>query len=343
MRRPLQLPQRARQSVALQNQFSTGRQLFFQHGERCGVITLLPARGRYDLRWPGFQCAGGSFALQTPNPLLHLLAECPPLHQPDVQLPDWYWRLLNQQLPPTLQTCWGPLSAATQPLPEEQTVLFVCRVSLEEEQHSSLLALTPAVLQHWFAQADWQPVLQPLPAELPLTVPLRVADIILTPARLAALQPGDLLLPPSSDFQPCGTGALRLGSLLIQGRLQPDSAPTTFVLSDYKESPMSYSQPPLSDGEFNSSAHGNSASGSAFQDLPLEMSIRCGSLRLTLGELRQLAPGCTLTVEHVIPGEALLCHGNFPVAKGELVDVEGRLGFEVVTLLSHAPLVVEEE
>lgn len=343
MKQSLTLPPRTRENITLLNPLRAGRKLVFQRGELAGEIALFLARSEYDPCWPTFQCAGGCFALQTPNPLLQLLADCPPLHQQDTSLPAWYWLLLNQQLATTLQACWGPLSAAASPLTGEQIPVFVCRVTLGEQQHSSLLALPFTVLQYWFEQADWQPVLQPLPAALPLTVPLRVADITLTPSRLTALRPGDLLLPAYSYFQPCGTGVLHLDALEIQGQLYPEAEPITFVLSDYKESTMSYSQPPLSDGEFNSHEHGQSPSGSAFHNLPLEMSVRCGSLRLTLGELRQLAPGSTLTVEHVTPGEALLCHGNFPVAKGELVDVEGRLGFEVVTLLSHPPLVVEEE
>lgn len=96
---------------------------------------------------------------------------------------------------------------------------------------------------------------------------------------------------------------------------------------------------PLS-GDETSTLPGAEAPGNLpLQDLPLELSVRCGSLCLTLGELQQLAPGSTLTVDNIAPGDALLCHGNFPLAKGELVDVEGRLGFQVVTLLNRNPLV----
>ncbi|MBD3707613.1 FliM/FliN family flagellar motor switch protein [Enterobacter hormaechei] len=71
----------------------------------------------------------------------------------------------------------------------------------------------------------------------------------------------------------------------------------------------------------------------AFDALPLALTVRCGQLRLTLSELQRLNRGATVMVDNVLPGEALLCHGDFPLAKGELVDVEGRLGLQITHML----------
>lgn len=70
------------------------------------------------------------------------------------------------------------------------------------------------------------------------------------------------------------------------------------------------------------------------EQLSLELTLRCGNLTLTLGELRRLASGTVLEVSGITPGHATLCHGERVVAEGELVDVDGRLGLQITRMAS---------
>lgn len=63
--------------------------------------------------------------------------------------------------------------------------------------------------------------------------------------------------------------------------------------------------------------------------LPLDLTLRCGQLNLSLGQLRHLGAGTVLIAAGVTPGFATLCHGDRVVAEGELVDVDGRLGIQI--------------
>jgi type III secretion protein Q len=63
--------------------------------------------------------------------------------------------------------------------------------------------------------------------------------------------------------------------------------------------------------------------------MPLELTLRCGALILSLGDLRRLVPGTILEVMGTLPGHATLCHGERVVAEGELVDIDGRLGLQL--------------
>ncbi|KPB77015.1 FliM/FliN family flagellar motor switch protein [Pseudomonas cannabina] len=74
----------------------------------------------------------------------------------------------------------------------------------------------------------------------------------------------------------------------------------------------------------------------ALDSLELELTLRCGELRLTLAELRRLDAGSVLEVSGVAPGHATLCHGEQVVAEGELVDVEGRLGLQITRLVTRS-------
>jgi type III secretion protein Q len=74
----------------------------------------------------------------------------------------------------------------------------------------------------------------------------------------------------------------------------------------------------------------------SLDQLPLALTLRCGSLELTHGDLRRIAAGTVLPVNGVTPGFATLCHGERVVAEGELVSVEGRLGLQITRMASQA-------
>lgn len=92
---------------------------------------------------------------------------------------------------------------------------------------------------------------------------------------------------------------------------------------------------PLSgDGHYESDAPSEQAAPSALQSLALDLTLRCGALKLTLGELQRLSAGSIIEVSGIAPGHATLCHDERVVAEGELVDVDGRLGLEITRLAS---------
>jgi type III secretion protein Q len=70
--------------------------------------------------------------------------------------------------------------------------------------------------------------------------------------------------------------------------------------------------------------------------LPMALTLRCGTLTINLGDLRRIAAGTILEVSGITPGHATLCHGERVVAEGELVDVEGRLGLQITRMASPA-------
>ena len=74
------------------------------------------------------------------------------------------------------------------------------------------------------------------------------------------------------------------------------------------------------------------AESTRFDDLPLALTLRAGSLHLSLGQLRNLGVGSVLRFNGCTPGEATLCHGERVLAQGDLVDIEGRLGLQITRL-----------
>ena len=66
-----------------------------------------------------------------------------------------------------------------------------------------------------------------------------------------------------------------------------------------------------------------------FDELSMALNVRCGTLNLTLGELRNLAPGAVLGIAGYAPGMAGLYYGDRPIGQGQLVEVDGRLGLQL--------------
>jgi flagellar motor switch protein FliN/FliY len=65
-------------------------------------------------------------------------------------------------------------------------------------------------------------------------------------------------------------------------------------------------------------------------DVPLEITIRLGRTRLTLGELLKLRAGTVLTLEQEVGEPAEILVGDKVVALGEMVVVGQELGVRVV-------------
>ena len=66
-----------------------------------------------------------------------------------------------------------------------------------------------------------------------------------------------------------------------------------------------------------------------FEALLVDLSVRCGALKLSLGELRQLAPGMVLNIDGYGTGMAGLYYGDRAMGLGQLVEVDGRLGLQL--------------
>ena len=64
-------------------------------------------------------------------------------------------------------------------------------------------------------------------------------------------------------------------------------------------------------------------------EVPLQVTVRLGSARLTLGELLQLQQGSVLVLDREIGEPAEIMVGDRVVALGEMVRVDDELGIRV--------------
>lgn len=345
----LMLAAQSHDEARLRRWIGSGWRLPFFREELAGELRLLPSRTqpRSDIPGEAFHCAAGTLLFSDPLPVLGLMADCPALPGVSTENNAWYWRYFSQQLSPQLAELFEFLQPAEERQQPDITLRF--EVFLGEAQASTLLSLSWDTLHQLARHPAWQRLIAPLNPEFPLQLPLTVGKLQLSSGAARRLASGDLLLPSETFFSPEGHGVMPLARRQFQVHLELASETThrdLLHITFSEELTMTYPNAPLEyddqqDGEEVVPAGEWQTTRGSFDDLSLDLTIRCGNLQLTLGELQQLDAGSTVLVQHVTPGEALLCHGNSLLAKGELVDVNGTLGFQVTRMLRQTGTAME--
>ncbi|WP_436892687.1 FliM/FliN family flagellar motor switch protein [Siccibacter turicensis] len=339
--KPLALRRQRRIEAQLRQKTGAGWRFRFDTDEASGWLELhLTAQASGAVQARGLACQAGTLWLSEPEAVCGLLSSCPAL--PDAARDQaWYWPLYNQAMCAPLQDLLGAISPSDADVPPDDLLWLSLTVVLGDARAHSALGATPETLTHLLAHVGWQPLYAPADEALSLSLPLNLGALTLPLAQLRALRPDDVILPTRTWFTPTGEGELHLARVRIQGELQGEEGRagrfyiTDLEITDVNVTPDDYAMDgmPQPDDERPAAP---ATETSAFDPLPLALTLRCGHLRLTLGEINRLSVGTTLMVDHVVPGEALLCHGDFPLAKGELVDVEGRLGLQITHMLPAA-------
>lgn len=140
-----------------------------------------------------------------------------------------------------------------------------------------------------------------LPDELPMLVSLRRGAVRLTPEELTTLEPGDVLRLEPDD----GRHALRMGEgFTAFGRLEDD----TFQIDE-----VTMPSPLLT-------------------EVPLLLEVELAKLSITLGDLEGFTAGATLPLPIDKRGLVTLRLGERAVARGQLVDLDGAVGVQLLAL-----------
>ncbi|OAB51930.1 type III secretion system cytoplasmic ring protein SctQ [Pseudomonas thivervalensis] len=356
----LRLPPVGIEVVIARRLLGGGVSLPFEVAGETGLLELTPGGAAAEGTTCVLACAHGVFTLGEPGAVLSLFGECPVV-LPAEPGPDdaWFWSLFQQTLSEPLRQAFGFLKPTAEPAVQG----IACRLDVRvgAARVTSHLDMTGATLLGLLRAAPWQRRTAPGIEGFALHVPLVLGHLALAAGQLARLRPGDVLVPETALFDSSGQGQIRLGRHCLQVRVHSRAAPLRLTLLALEETVMSTTADtdiltpdwddttgyePDAQGpeavEYPASAYAAAEIDEVsvtepvaadlperFDDLPLALTIRCGHLHLTLGELRNLAPGAVLHVQGVTPGAAALFYGERALAHGELVEVDGRLGLQI--------------
>lgn len=332
---PLALPVVDSATVAALRRLGRGLRMPYQAAGQHGELIVEPGEAPIGQSALGFETACGVLTFGEPGPVLSLLGDCPVTLAAQGNDPDaWFWALFQHQLSPQVQSLLGFLRLREGIRP----ATFSCRltVTLGQSRVVDCLRMPPDTFLALCAAGPWLPLAQPMPSSFPLSVSLLLGRSQLPISQVSSIRPGDVLMLKHPMFNPSGDGHVCLGRHRLQGRLDDDNGTLRFSVFSIEElcvDEMSADQsqgydwvePLPTDEQAPVDVFGHEP----FDELAMALSVRCGTLQLSLGELRQLAPGAVVGVSGYAPGMAGLYYGDRPIGHGKLVDVDGRLGLQL--------------
>ncbi|USX00574.1 FliM/FliN family flagellar motor switch protein [Pseudomonas proteolytica] len=319
-------------TVAARLRLGRGLRMPFQVTGQHGELLLEPGRAPRSAAALYFETACGLLAFSEPGPMFSLLGECPVTLAEAGNDPDsWFWELFQHHLSPQVRALFGYLRLRAVP----GKLNFGCRltVTLGASRVVGYLLLAPESLLALCEAGRWQPTALPLPASFQLTIAVTLGRLKLPLSQVRGLRAGDVVMLEQAFFDVHGNGQLRIGKHRLHGRIDDESGPMGLTLISTEETSVDedlsaqhysgYEEHDLDEPVVDVFGH------EPFDELSMALNVRCGTLNLTLGELRNLAPGAVLSIAGYAPGMAGLYYGDRPIGQGQLVEMDGRLGLQL--------------
>ena len=155
---------------------------------------------------------------------------------------------------------------------------------------------------------------------LKLTLPVLAGTSRLRAEELLAIGIGDVVLLEGRSQEAV---SLRLGSWSIRGSLRANELVIESVISCQGGSAMN-------PGEIFSDHECPALEAADVGALPVEITVEAGRVELTVAQVAALSAGDVVTLPGDVLGPVELRAGSTLLARGELVDVEGRRGVRVL-------------
>lgn len=352
-----------------QSRLGRGVSLPFQ-GEQQGTLTL--NYGNTDFSSEDYfviQTEIGEIGIKTTQAehCLNLFSSVPFVMTPAIsqsEEPDWYVALYNQCLYPSFRALFGHIVLSTAELAND-TKPYELTWQQPHSSGSASLLLSNTTLEYLLSRQPWQWHSFLDVAHLTLTQPLRLANTHLRSSQLKQLEIGDIIIPDQPFFSSSGHGSLRVSNHILQLEFIENGTLPTYQVThlnkataeelsmydeheenDSFEAPQAFSEEATDYGydtdqvaehdDTSTEFDTNVALENPVQSMPdtqIALTVCAGEVSLSLQELSQLHVGSVLTATGEMPGHATLYRGNTAVARGELVEVDGRLGVQLTQVL----------
>ncbi|KFF44290.1 MULTISPECIES: FliM/FliN family flagellar motor switch protein [Pseudomonas] len=325
----LTLPSIKSDGVAARRQLGRGLYLPFHVAGQAGELRLEPGRAPVGGDVVCFDTQCGVLALAKAGPLLSLLGECPvTLAGADNEPDSWFWTLFQYYLSPEVRALLGYVRLLHTGRPKG----FGCRltVTLGASWVEGYVWLSPESFLALYEAGAWRATAAPLPLSFQLAIAVTLGRLRLPIVQAGSLRAGDVLVLEQTFFQARGSGYVSVGRERLHGGIDDDTGWLRFTLTSIEDVSVDEDlDVPHHSGHEDDEPVMDVFGPEPFDELSMTLSVRCGTLNLTLGELRNLVPGSVLGITGFAPGMAGLFYGDRPIGQGQLVEVDGRLGLQL--------------
>jgi flagellar motor switch/type III secretory pathway protein FliN len=166
----------------------------------------------------------------------------------------------------------------------------------------------------------------------PLRLPLVATTLVLSVADVATLGPGDVVLSPG--WRPVRDGATLRGVAHLAA--PGDDVGVRVDLVEGGRVVLRGEREPLCGAE--DGMNGNDSRGAlveAIGDVPVVVRVEVGEAVMSARDWAELGPGDVVGLGQRVGERVLLRIGGVPVARAELVDLEGEVGVRIVARLAE--------
>ncbi|AZE76542.1 FliM/FliN family flagellar motor switch protein [Pseudomonas synxantha] len=326
---PLIFPAFKAEIATARQRLGHGMSMPFEVAGSSGELKMEPGAAPVGVQPLCFETACGVLAFSEPGPQFSLMGECPVTLAQAGNDPDaWFWALFQHHLSPQVQALFGHLRL----LPGTRPLNFGCRfcVTLGASRVVGYLWLSVDSFLALCQAGPWRSVAKPMPTQFQLAIDVTLGRLQLPMHQLRSVRAGDVLVLEQAFFSASGTGHVQVGKRRLVGWIDAESGPMRLTLTSIEDMLVDedFAAQPYS-GHEDETAVTDVFGHEPFDELSMALNVRCGTLNLTLGELRNLAPGAVLGVSGYAPGTAGLYYGDRPLGLGQLVEVDGRLGLQM--------------
>lgn len=300
-------------------------------------------------QWLHLETAAGPLCLDSVSaePLLNQLSDVPFVIHADSSEQDWYIQLYNQRLSSAFDRLFGYLKPVEQPRNDEHAVdqpsllqTYLLSWRFGDDSGHLAAALRETTLERLLDRAQWQDASWLDVSDLPLTTPLCLGRLQLEKDDIRGLGIGDVVIPTQPIFSTEGEGVVQLARVRLQLRYRDKGTQAAYQVTHLEtateDAPLMHDDHDMDTRLTTSNSQQESASidmNIPPTDTRVTLSLQAGEISLSLKELAQLQEGSVLVATGESAGYATLYHHRRPIARGELVEVEGRLGLQLTQVL----------
>jgi type III secretion system YscQ/HrcQ family protein len=218
-------------------------------------------------------------------------------------------------------------------VPAAQWVALSLTAIVDDDAYSARL-LMPGDLATSVAPAPWGRLQLASLGSLPLDLCVVVAAPWLGAHELGALREGDALVIGASELVRIETSGRWRGPAL----LAPSTATTGLSATlDETHLVLGGEVRPLDAAEADmTKSHDNEALVEALGDVPVVVRVEIGEVRMAAREWAALGKGDVISLGARIGERVVLRAGGVPIARGDLVDVEGEIGVRIAERIADA-------
>jgi flagellar motor switch/type III secretory pathway protein FliN len=171
-------------------------------------------------------------------------------------------------------------------------------------------------------------------------IPIHVGSINIALTECSKLEAGDLLFLDKTLFNNHGSGIINFAKMRADVILEEHDNNYQLTIQQWDTSIMNTEEyaaetEELIEDDMTMSADEEMDSSSSrlvkapIADVPLKLNVKLGSIQFTLEDLGRMVEGKVYPIDSICPGKVQLMANGIEVARGQLVDVEGRLAVEI--------------